>query len=128
MPEVDTEFEESQPVKKPKKASKANAGKSPKEAKPPKEKKEKVAKPKKEPGERKQKETVRGMKRIAPISFGVDEEGVTWDFDTVPLRMGALERFGLIKDGMTVNDALKAGVEEGDLRKWRANGYIVVPD
>lgn len=88
-----------------------------KDAKAPKEKKAPVPREKKYPT---------GATGASKISFGADKSGKKYGVDNNPKKGAAATRFAKYKEGMTVEEALKAGVQIGDLR-WDSDpkrGFI----
>jgi len=104
---------------KPQSAAPAGAAK-PKDAKPAAEKK--PAAPK----------TIAGHPMNATIKMGVNKDSKPYGPDNNPKRQGsaAAVRFALYKDGMTLEEALKAGLRSDDIGFDVAptRKYIVITD
>lgn len=63
---------------------------------------------------------IRGFERTATISFGRGYDAG----ENNPKRGGAAKRFALYREGMTVQKALDAGVNVGDISHDLKKGFI----
>lgn len=67
------------------------------------------------------------MSDDATISFGTDKEGNALSAETSPKKgENSKQRWGLYRDGMTVKDALAAGLTRSNIRKDRRAGFIKI--
>jgi hypothetical protein len=61
------------------------------------------------------------------IKLGSDKEGVKYGAENNPKRGEATSgKFNIYKEGMTVADALAAGLTRSDLRRDRRRGFIEI--
>lgn len=95
----------------PKGAEGAGAGQAKSDPKPAKEKKAAPPREKKYPD---------GATGASKITLGANKDGKRYGADNNPKKGASAQRFGLYRDGMTVDEALKAGVTLADIR-WDAD-------
>ncbi len=76
--------------------------------------------------ERAPKETVRGFRRSAKITLKKDDDGKVYGAANNPCKGAAADRFAKLRSGMTVDEAIAAGVEPGDIRRAFTRGHIDV--
>ena len=74
--------------------------------------------------------TIRGFSRSARLYFGQDEEDNKYGPKNNPRREGSAkaEDFLKIKEGMTIQKALDAGVSSGFIGKSIDKGHLVVEE
>lgn len=61
------------------------------------------------------------------INFGVDAEGNPYSAENSPKKGDATkERWSVYRDGMTVAEALEAGLTRSNIRRDRRAGYITI--
>lgn len=84
--------------------------------------KEKAEKAEKAPAEKK----IGGFAQTAKISFGTDKDDKPYGADNNPKRAGskAHGNFAKYKDGMTIGEALIAGVPSSDISWDLKHGFI----
>lgn len=75
-------------------------------------------------GDRAATRKIAGFSRDARIHMGKDGEGKTFSAANNPRKRGAVDRFKLYKENMTLADALKAGLRSGDIR-WDFNHKFI---
>ncbi len=85
-----------------------------------------AAKPKNGGEQKEKKPRVSKWDPNAKITMGVDKEGRKYGRDNNPKRGASAERFSKYRDGMTVADALKAGLETGDLNWDTTRKFISI--
>lgn len=65
-----------------------------------------------------------GMPYTSTITFGTDKDGNRFSAANNPKRGTASRRFALYEEGMTIREALDAGVKPTDINWDRKKGYI----
>lgn len=61
------------------------------------------------------------------ISFGTDDKGVPYSAENTPKRGDNTKtKFSIYRDGMTVKEALDAGLTRSNIRRDRRAGFIVI--
>lgn len=76
-------------------------------------------------GDAASKRDVFRMADNATITYGVDKEGNALSSENSPKKSDATKgRWALYRDGMTVSEALAAGLTRSNIRKDRRAGYV----
>lgn len=71
--------------------------------------------------------TVFRMDDQGVINFGVDAEGNAYSAENSPKKGDATkERWSVYRDGITVAEALEAGLTRSNIRRDRRAGYITI--
>lgn len=71
--------------------------------------------------------TVFRMDDQGVINFGVDAEGNVYSAENSPKKGDATkERWSVYRDGITVTEALEAGLTRSNIRRDRRAGYITI--
>ena len=61
------------------------------------------------------------------INFGTDEKGVPYGGENTPKRSENTKNlFAIYRDGMTVKEALEAGLTRSNIRRDRRAGFITI--
>ncbi len=61
----------------------------------------------------------------ATINYGADKEGTAYSAENSPKKgEGTKTRWGLYREGMTVSEALSAGLTRSNIRKDRRAGFV----
>jgi len=86
-----------------------------------------MAKKKNEAAEAATGKTAFRMSDGATINFGTDAEGNAYSSENSPKKGDATKgRWALYQDGMTVKDALDAGMTRSNIRKDRRAGFVTI--